>query len=369
MSQSTPRQLYSAADLLDGFNPWDAMGYVLTHDFAVFRQFVADGGPVPSSIAVRLSQAEHDAGITDALRRFLTYMQRPLVGVMGGHGVARNSAPYRDIAFLTRTLARSGFLLVTGGGPGVMEAAHLGVAFSSFDEERPLEDAISLLSDAPYAPILDELFEDDGTIKESKLGALRDARDWLTKAFKARELAPKILPVSLAIPTWLYGAEPTMPFATHYAKYFQNSLREEALINNSRAGILYGRGGGGTMREIFQDVERNYYAKKLDDVTPMIFFDRDDYWRKDADYADPAKPAPGIKLDVAVRNALEFGLRSAKLPPAEVDHCLDDKLRFTNDVDAIIGVLQSHSAASKRNLNYALAAEPMKLSGLRMNRR
>jgi hypothetical protein len=51
-----------------------------------------------------------------------------------------------------------------------------------------------------------------------------------------------------------------MPFATHYAKYYQNSIREEALVNNSRAGIIYGRGGGGTMREVFQDVERNYYA-------------------------------------------------------------------------------------------------------------
>ncbi|MEH2480434.1 putative Rossmann-fold nucleotide-binding protein [Nitrobacteraceae bacterium AZCC 2146] len=369
MSQVTPRQLYSASDLLDGFNPWDPMGYMLTRDFSVFRQFVTDGGPVPASIAVRMSQAEHDAGIADALRRFLSYMQRPLVGVMGGHGVARNSDPYRDIAYLTRTLARKGFLLVTGGGPGVMEAAHLGVAFSSFDDESHLEDAISILSETPYVPVLDELFEGDGTIKESKLDALVAARDWLTKALKAREMAPAILPVSLAIPTWLYGAEPTMPFATHYAKYFQNSLREEALINNSRAGIVYGRGGGGTMREIFQDVERNYYAKKLDEVTPMIFFDRDDYWRRDADYGDPAKTVPGIKLDVTVRNALEFGLRSGKLPPADVKRCLDEKLRLTNDVDVTISALQSHAAASKRNLNYALAAQPMMLSGLRMNRR
>ena len=57
-------------------------------------------------------------------------------------------------------------------------------------------------------------------------------------------MAPEDVPASLAIPTWLYGAEPTMPFATHYGKYFQNSIREEALISNSRAGIIYGQGAG-----------------------------------------------------------------------------------------------------------------------------
>ncbi|UGY07430.1 hypothetical protein [Bradyrhizobium quebecense] len=52
-------------------------------------------------------------------------------------------------------------------------------------------------------------------------------------------------------------------------------MREEALVNNSRAGIIYGHRGGGTLREIFQDVERNYSYKRLGEVTPIIFFDVD----------------------------------------------------------------------------------------------
>jgi hypothetical protein len=120
---------------------------------------------------------------------------------------------------------------------------------------------------------LDDLMEKDGTIKKTRKADVIKARDWLEAALEVRSCAPQILPISVAIPTWLYGAEPTMPFATHYAKYYQNSLREEALVNNSRAGIIYGQGGGGTMRKVFQDVERNYSSKSVDDFTPMVFYD------------------------------------------------------------------------------------------------
>jgi predicted Rossmann-fold nucleotide-binding protein len=369
MSRVVPQQLYTAEDLLAGFNPWDPIGYALSWDFSIFRQYVSDGGPVPNNVSIQLAQAEHDAGIADALRRFLRSMQRPLVGVMGGHSISRDSDAYADVARLTRRLAREGFLLVTGGGPGIMEAAHVGVAFSCFDDEGALEKALVSLAGVPKAPVLDELFENDGTIKASKMDNIRDARLWLKRAIEVRTAAPDIMPVSLAIPTWLYGAEPTTPFATHYAKYFHNSLREEALVNNSRAGIIYGRGGGGTMREIFQDVERNYYAKTTNDVTPMIFFDRGDYWRKDATYPTGGPVSAGVKLDTTVRNILTLGLRSARFPEAEVNACLDTKLKFTIDHEDIIAALNSHKIASQRNLSFALAAQPLNVTTLRMNRR
>jgi hypothetical protein len=249
MRPTIPQRLYKSTDLIDGFNPFDDLGFTLTADFACYRQFVLDGGPIPPSLEVRTAQADHDAAIADSLRRLLQDVGRSLVGFMGGHAAKRGGTAFADIAYLARELAAAGYLIVTGGGPGIMEAAHLGVAFSRNDA-ADLDKALGKLAKYPSYGDLDDLMEKDGTIKKTKKADVIKARDWLEAALEVRSYAPQILPISVAIPTWLYGAEPTMTFATHYAKYYQNSLREEALVNNSRAGIIYGQGGGGTMREV-----------------------------------------------------------------------------------------------------------------------
>ena len=364
MIELTPSLLYSADDLISGFNPWDQVGYTLTRDFSIFRRFVINGGPVPPSLEVRKAQADHDANIADGLRQFLKDVRRPLVGFMGGHGVARNSDAYADIARLARVLARKKYLLVTGGGPGVMEAAHVGVAFSA-SPDGDLDAALKLLSKVPIFPLLEDLFDTDGSVFDAKMPDIELARDWLKVALEVRAMAPSTLPLSLAVPTWLYGAEPTMPFATHYAKYYQNSIREEALVNNSKAGIIYGQGGGGTMREIFQDVERNYYVKHVEEVTPMIFFDRGGFWERDAVYDDTGVKTRGINAKSFVSNILEYGLRSSKVYQAER---FADKIRFTTDVGVIADVLAGHAAAATRNLTFALESQPMKVTTARINR-
>lgn len=362
-----PHRLYRSEDLNDGFNPWDPLGFTLTNDFAIYRQFVVDGGPIPNSLDIRERQASHDTGIGDALRTFLGNINRPLVGIMGGHGLDRDSGAFADVANLARALAQDGFLLVSGGGPGVMEAAHLGVAFSQ-SHDGELSAALEMLAKCPKSPRLDGAVLPDGTLKAQKKSDLAYARDWVSAALAARALAPQTLPISLAIPTWLYGAEPTMPFATHYAKYFQNSIREEALINNSRAGIIYAQGGGGTVREVHQDVERNYYARSPDDFTPMIFFDRDGFWEKSATYEGSAIKTRGIKLDSEVPNTLKFGLTSGGAFNEEgVNACLA-KLHFTADIDAIKAALKGHSEISRRNLSLALAGEPSRIPTLLINR-
>ncbi|HTX91597.1 MAG TPA: hypothetical protein VMC09_10305, partial [Anaerolineales bacterium] len=81
---------------------------------------------------------------------------------------------------------------------------------------------------------------------------------------------------SLAVPTWHYGHEPSTPFATHIAKYFQNSIREDGLLAIARQGILCVEGQAGTIQEIFQDSVHNYY-QTFGQPTPMVLFGID-YW-------------------------------------------------------------------------------------------
>jgi predicted Rossmann-fold nucleotide-binding protein len=360
-----PQGLYTSRELLEGFLPTDDLGFTMTYDFAVFRSFVMNGGAVPSTLTVRRDQAEHDASIGDGLRRFLKARRKPLVGIMGGHSVARGSEAYADIARLARHLADR-YLLVTGGGPGVMEAAHVGVAFST-SPEQTLQDALDRLARNPTFPGLDGVLNDNGEIADGMGEKLKEARDWLQAALEARAMAPEDMPVSLAIPTWLYGAEPTMPFATHYGKYFQNSIREEALISNSRAGIIYGQGGGGTLREVFQDVELNYYAKEPKDFTPMIFFSRAGYWEREAEIENQQVKKSGIKLDVVVPNILKAARYGIDKDDQKVKSCMD-KIRFTCDHAEIDRILSNHADNARKNLVFALNAEPLKVTTSRINR-
>src|SRR4029434_10760890 len=78
---------------------------------------------------------------------------------------------------------------------------------------------------------------------------------------------------SLGVPTWVYVNEPTSAFATHIAKYFTNSIRENGLLAIARSGVVYAPGGAGTEQEIFTDTAQN--SLNLYQVrSPMVFFGR-----------------------------------------------------------------------------------------------
>jgi hypothetical protein len=81
----------------------------------------------------------------------------------------------------------------------------------------------------------------------------------------------------LAIPTWVYGHEPTNLFASHVAKMFQNSVREAGLVRIAAAGLVFAPGKAGTLQEIFTDTVENYYATRTEDRSPMAFWPRA-YW-------------------------------------------------------------------------------------------
>jgi predicted Rossmann-fold nucleotide-binding protein len=89
---------------------------------------------------------------------------------------------------------------------------------------------------------------------------------------------------SLAVPTWFYGHEPTNQFATHVAKYFANSIREDGLLALATRGVVFAPGAAGTTQEVFQDATQNHYGL-FGTISPMVFLDRR-YWRETL----PAEP-------------------------------------------------------------------------------
>jgi predicted Rossmann-fold nucleotide-binding protein len=172
---------------------------------------------------------------------------RKLVGIMGGHVEDRTSKYYAMVAGISYRLTKAGYCALTGGGPGVMEAGNLGAYMSGYSTDQ-LKDAISVLSEAPSYPPLDPSDPNN----ESK------RKEYVKAALKVRQRYPNGAN-SLGVPTWAYPDEPTGQFASHIAKYFANSIREDGLLAIAAYGVIFGPGAAGTSQEIFQDAVHNSY--------------------------------------------------------------------------------------------------------------
>jgi len=230
----TPEELYGA----DGYHrSLDARAYAWSQ-----RETIQDA---------LLAQALHDHTIGVALESWTA--QRHLVGVMGGHAIARGEPGYADGALLGRMLAQT-HTVATGGGPGAMEAVNLGGYLGRYDASA-LAEALRVLAAVP--------------------GFRPDIAAWADAAFAVRRTFPDGAD-SLGIPTWHYGHEPPNAFATAIAKYFHNAQREAILLEICQAGIVFLPGAGGTVQEIFQDACENYYADESS-VAPMVLIGRR-YW-------------------------------------------------------------------------------------------
>lgn len=345
-------KLYTSKDLLKGYVAGRPGSYVKTWDFQQFVVFTKAGGAEPRDLKEAIRQATHDARISHALGNYLKRNapagEKPkLVGIMGGHGLLRTDQAFKVIADIARDLTRDGYQLVTGGGPGAMEAAHFGAYFAG-STDKAYAAGLAELQTVPTLANLSPILNKDGSFAANQEETIKKAYDWLTAALSARKMADGEPGVSLAVPTWLYGSEPTTPFASAYAKYFQNSIREETLVTEGRAGVLFAQGGGGTLREIFQDVELNYYVTTAEAFTPMIFVDPDGFWSKDAVYdADGKVVTRAVKLDAMIPAIFKLALNN--LTPAAQAACAA-KVKFTTDIDAIRGVLAAHAPVAQRKL-------------------
>ncbi len=257
--------LYTPDELFEGFDPGDPRGYAATFDYRVFEEYERHGRERTPSILVSLARRLHDHSITDALEE--TIEGRAVVAIMGGHGMERGHPMYAGVARVSRALTRHGFLLVSGGGPGAMEATHLGAYFAPRDD-RELDEAITLLAPRPKGASPGKEYADP---------------DWLHRAWRVRDRYPipagrEAEALSVGVPTWLYGHEPPAIFATRIAKYFANSVREDGLLSIASHGVVYAPGSAGTTQEIFQDVTQNHYGT-TGLVSPMILFGREHWTR------------------------------------------------------------------------------------------
>src|SRR5262249_20397310 len=144
-----PSRLYTADDLAAGFAEG---GFESMYDTRVFRHYVERGGATPH-LREALPPRGPDPGVDNApAHPSGAWVQEHgaggIVGVMGGHAERRGSPAYRAAAALSWQLSRAGKLILTGGGPGVMEAANLGSYLSTLPEDA-LSSAIDDLALAP----------------------------------------------------------------------------------------------------------------------------------------------------------------------------------------------------------------------------
>lgn len=249
----TPDRLYRADDLYQGLAEGGFAGCL---DQQIYRRARHSGGPRIGTVE-ELVQRLHDHGITVALDRFRE--GRRLVGIMGGHAVLRGTSSFHQGVQLGRALAQAGYCVTSGGGPGAMEAANLGAATSLLDMSA-VDRFVARLAEVP------SFSDDPDRFASVALEVWHDIEQPV---------------VSLAVPTWFYGHEPSNPFATHIAKYFSNSEREDGLLAIAASGIVFLRGGPGTLQEVFQDAAQNAY-RTYGPSAPMVFLDPPDeptWWR------------------------------------------------------------------------------------------
>lgn len=272
--------LYTPDALYEGLAGAD--GYDATPDAHAYQWFLRtrDTGDIFASML----RSIHDDAVSDAFDELLAGAR--VVGVMGGHAMARGTEAYAGAARLGRALAREGLTVATGGGPGAMEAANLGAYAAPFDDAM-LKDALDTLAQVPsFRPSI---------------------TDWARAVFAVRDRHPGG-GASVGVPTWFYGHEPPNAFAAHIAKYFANATREDGLLARCNAGVVFLPGAAGTVQEIFDNTTPNYYESN-GAPRPMVLVDEEHWttrlpaWPLLQSLAEGRSMAPRIALVDSIEDA------------------------------------------------------------------
>ncbi|GAA4401346.1 LOG family protein [Fodinibacter luteus] len=247
--------LYQPHELYEGLREH---GYESTPDARAYHW--SRDGTLAHDAFVTLLRAIHDDSMSDALDEFIGHA--PVVGVMGGHALGRDTDRFAAAAHLGHRLATAGLVVATGGGPGAMEAANLGALAPS---EAALATALARLREVPsFRP----------AIEPWALAAL-DVHDALV-AMPVADTRVR----SIGIPTWFYGHEPPNVFCNGIGKYFSNAIREDGLLARCTHGLVVLEGAAGTVQEVFQVATRLYYAP-ANAVLPVVVLVGRRHWTQD----------------------------------------------------------------------------------------
>lgn len=281
--------LYAREELMAGWDGSDGPDHS-SHDYRIYDHFARKGRHQPDVLEA-IAQRIHDHAIDDALGDVLHGKhdgnEKKVVGIMGGHGTSRTDPYFAKVAEVARGLARAGFFVASGGGPGIMEATNLG-AYLALHPDEALAEALQMMAGSP-------IYSDQGYVASAQavLDRFPDGGE------------------SLAVPTWFYGHEPSNLFSGHIAKYFSNSLREDGLLAIAKHGVVYAPGSAGTTQEVFMDATQNHYGT-FEWISPMVFLGEQRYTEDTGIFpllqrlADGRQYADMLKLSDAPGEVVDF---------------------------------------------------------------
>ena len=331
--------LYDYSQLLSGFDPATPQSLTEIPDFKIFQYFVVHGRAAPADPYAAMMEALHDNSILQAMFSFLAG-EAKTVAITGGHDEPRGSVTYTAVVEISKRLAELGFLMASGGGPGVMEATHLGAMLKGKNQDA-VKQALDLLEVQTDLPDSNNIVDENGVANPDIVARVHA---WLVPAFQLRKASGDVAR-SLAVPTWYYGHEPVTPFATHIAKYFQNSIREDVLLALAANGVVYAPGRAGTLQEVFQDAAQDYYHSVGGVFSPMVFFDSK-FWRE-------TLPVEPLVRDLFVKNGREKEYKA--------------KVRYLDTVEEVVEFLIGQQPSGEKTMNRfeALGMGPIMMRAFR----
>ena len=171
--------LYTKEKLYGNYKLGNPESYEDTFDKIVYNHYTEQGKEAVD-IKETLTRRLHDHSITNALNDFISdYKKRKIVAIMGGHSLSRSDENFLSVARISKKLTELDYLMISGGGPGAMEATHVGAWFAGKSDQE-LINAINILAEAP-------------TYKDTL---------WLDKSFQVLDKYPISNYKSLGIPTY-----------------------------------------------------------------------------------------------------------------------------------------------------------------------